>query len=81
MDDKVKHVLRVGDVFLEPDGWARVLMKASLTSDVYLWAHMKEHTLAPTTEYGMLNNMKYVDGCVFLYNLCDMFGDAKKAMQ
>ena len=80
MDDQVKHNLRIGDVFLEPDGWGRILVKASLSSDIYKWVYLKSHTMCPTDEYRALQDMKVNPTWKYMYNLCDMFADATKAL-
>jgi hypothetical protein len=80
MDDKVKHKLRVGDVFLEEDGWGRVVMKAALSSNIYKWSYIKPHTMCPTDDYRTLEEMEINPTWKFMYNLCDMFADAKKAL-
>lgn len=80
MEDKVNHNLRVGDVFLEPDGWARVLSRASMGCDICVWMYLKEHTMCLTGDYGALTDMKIKSDWQFLYNVCDLFADAKKAL-
>jgi hypothetical protein len=81
MDDQVKHKLRVGDVFLEPDGWGRVLTKVAMGSDIYVWQFLKSHTMCITSDYGTLESIKIKPTWIYMYNLCDIFGDTEKALK
>lgn len=75
--------LRVGDVYLEPDGWGRVLAGASSAagagaSRIVTWCYLKNTSLFNGHDYQPLSKVKVPDDWVFMFNLGDLFHDATK---
>jgi hypothetical protein len=74
--------LQIGDVYLEPDGWGKVLVAADISGmgdeRIVVWFHLKGHTFASTHTYDTLKKTTAPKGGVFLFNLGDLFHDATK---
>lgn len=87
METKIEdRLLRAGDVFLEKDGWGLILGRPILGSDgsVHTLAHINDRSVVSIGYF--FNDIKEVKKhlidrqCVFMYNACDIFDAAKKAI-
>lgn len=81
MEDKVNHNLRVGDVFLEPDGWCRVCLSVGLiNTNNGFFAYAKNTTFtADVCETRPIKELKPKPTWQYLFNMCDVVRDATKA--
>ena len=74
--------LRIGDVYLEPDGWGRVLTGADSNGvgddKIVTWQYLRQSSLFIGHSYGRLSDVKVGKDWVFLFNLRDLFYDASK---
>jgi len=74
--------LRVGDVYLEPDGWGRVLVAANtdgISSDkVVSWCNLRQLSLFNGHDYKPMSKIVVHEDWVFLFNLGEVFHDATK---
>jgi len=77
-----KRELRVGDVYLEPDGWGQVLVGADTSgvgdNRIVTWCYLKKTSLTNSHVYQPLSKVKVPDNWVFMFNLGDVFHDATK---
>lgn len=76
-----KRELRVGDVYLEPDGWGRLLTAADTSAGdnrVVTWHSLKHKSLWNGHAYRRLSEVEVPKDWVFLFNLGDVFHDATK---
>ncbi len=82
MESEVTHKLRIGDVFLEKDGWGKVCTQVGLsTKEVGYFGYMKEHVLASAIDTARpIVKLEIGENWVFLFNVCDMFKAAKGAL-
>lgn len=72
---------RIGDVYLEPDGWGRLLTAADTgvgDNRIVTWHNLKQTSLWNAHMYCKLGELKVPDDWVFLFNLGDVFHDATK---
>lgn len=74
--------LRVGDVYLEPDGWGRVLVAANTSGTsggkVVSWCNLRQTSLFNGHDYRPMSKVVVPKDWVFLFNLGDLFHDATK---
>lgn len=82
MESKVNHTLRVGDVFVEDDGWGKMCMRISLSStDVGFFAHVSTDTLAAAIDTTKpMKELTIGKHWEFLFNVCDVFKTATEAL-
>ena len=82
MESEVTHKLRVGDVFLEKDGWGKVCTQVGLnTKEVGYFGYIKEHVLASAIDNARpIVKLEIGENWVFLFNVCDVFTAAKGAL-
>jgi len=81
MESKVNHTLRVGDVFMEEDGWGKVCMRISLCADVGFFAHVSTDTLTAAIDTSKpMKELTIGKHWEFLFNVCDMFRTANEAL-
>lgn len=82
MESKVTHKLRVGDVFLEKDGWGKVCTHIEMgRSDIGFFGYVREYTLAAAIGKSQpFTQLEVEDDWVFLFNVCDLFSEAKKVI-
>jgi len=82
MESKVNHTLRVGDVFMEDDGWGKMCMRISLTNaDVGFFAYISSSTLTAAIDTSKPMKVLAIEKhWEFLFNVCDMFKTATEAL-
>lgn len=82
MESKVTHKLRLGDVFVEKDGWGKMCMQIGLTSrEVGFFAYVSGETLATAIDTSRPMRLLTVkEDWVFLFNVCDVFKTARGAL-
>jgi len=82
MESKVNHTLRVGDVFVEDDGWGKMCMRISLSStDVGFFAYISSSTLTAAIDTSKpMKELTIGKHWEFLFNVCDMFRTANEAL-
>ena len=82
MESEVTHKLRLGDVFIEKDGWGKMCMRVGLTSsEVGFFAYVSGETLAAAIDKCRPTKLLRVEkDWVFLFNVCDVFKTARGAL-
>lgn len=88
METKIEHKYRVGDVFLTSDGWGEVLLSPAMGTDggMFTYAYINLNTFALSHNYYESKNsiVKHLTNVVnkrkFLFNLCDLFGTTRDAL-
>lgn len=84
METKIKdHKVRLGDVFLQKDGWGLIITKPVLeSSTVFSTAYINSFIICPShTHRESIDKIKIKDTDIFLFNICDIFSSAKDAMK
>ncbi len=81
METKIKANYKVGDVFLESDGWGKMIVSPAMgnDADVYTFVYINTTTLAISHNY-YTNITSIVPDGKYLFNLCDLFGSTKEAV-
>lgn len=83
METKVEHKLRVGDVFLESDGWGYIVGEPGITNSdkiIQLFYINKRHVASQISFYRNIESVDIKVDDKFLFNMCDIFEDAKNAL-
>lgn len=78
METKIKANHKIGDVFLEQDGWGKILVSPAMgNEDVYTYLYINTSTLAISHTYFTHTNI-IPDDAKYLFNLCDLFRSTKE---
>jgi hypothetical protein len=80
METKIKANYKVGDVFLESDGWGKMIVSPAMGNDeVYTYVYINTTTLAISHNYYTSITSIVLEG-KYLFNLCDLFRSTKEAV-
>lgn len=76
-------MIREGDVYLTKDGWGTIVGKSSLSSDggIYTKIFLNRHIITPSGDSTTKFNWMIDKEDKFLFNICDLFNDAKEALK
>lgn len=81
METKIKANHKVGDVFLEQDGWGRIIVAANMGGDnVYTHIYLNVDTLGLSSTFYTNTSNIMPDDAKYLFNLCDLFRSTKEAV-
>ena len=79
METKIKANHKVGDVFLEQDGWGKMIISPAIGNDeVYTYLYINTTTLAISHNYYTNTSNIVPDDAKYLFNMCDLFRSTKE---